>query len=152
MITRTLSRTVLALAAAISLACGGGSGTPTTPTPPPPPPVAQISGNWSGTFETSTYATVPILVTLNQTAATISGTWATSGTTREAGTISGTVDSTSFVGTVTFSFNQGPTCQGAFSGTASTSTLNWSSPGFTGNCGLASPGNPLNVRFVLQRR
>lgn len=144
---------VIVIALTIS-ACGGGLQAPTAPTVivAQPPPVTQISGNWSGTFESSNYATSSVLVTINQTSATISGTWAGSGTVREAGTISGTVDSTSFTGTITYSFNQGPTCQGSFSGSALTTTLNWSSAGFTGNCGLASPGNPLGVRFVLQRR
>lgn len=143
---------VSTIALTVSACGGGGNSTPTAPSLPAPPPVAQISGSWSGTFESSNYATTSILVTINQTSATISGTWAGSGTTREAGTISGTVDNSSFSGTVTYSFNQGPTCQGSFSGTASTTTLNWSSAGFTGNCGLSSPGNPLGVRFVLQRR
>lgn len=131
----------------------GGSKTPTAPTPPPPPPPAAVAGAWSGTFEATNYATVSILVDLTQVSASVTGTWVKSSPgTRESGNISGTVDQSSFTGTLTYTFGTAPTCMGSFSGTASTSTLNWSSPGFTGNCGLAAPGNPVGVRFVLQRR
>lgn len=142
--------------AALLLLAGCGS-TPTAPTPPPAPaPVpAAIAGGWSGTFETITYSTTPIVVDLNQIGATVTGTWASTGggAVRPFGNINGTVDPTSFIGTITYNFTGGPTCTASFSGTASATTLNWSSPGFTtGSCGLAAPGNPLNVRFVLQRR
>jgi hypothetical protein len=70
-----------------------------------------------------------------------------------AGNITGTVDATSFTGTITLSINQTAGCSGSFSGSAATAstTLTWSSAGFTGNCNL-NAGNPLSPRFVLQRR
>src|SRR5687767_12401562 len=129
---RPLVLSVAVLACVLVLGCGGS---PTAPSQPPPPQPAQVAGVWSGTFESRQYAVSSILVTLNQTGTTISGTWANSGTTPEAGNITGTVDTSTFTGTITYSFRQGPTCQGSFSGAASSATLNWQSAGFTGNCG-----------------
>lgn len=136
----------------IALCCSAcGSDTPTTASQVPQ--YAQISGSWSGTFESTTYSTVPIAVSLNQIAGAISGTWtSTGGTVIAFGNVNGTVDAGSFVGTISYNYQGGPTCSGSFSGTANAS-LNWTSPGFTtGNCGLSAPGNPLGVRLVLQRR
>jgi hypothetical protein len=137
------------LACVLTCACGGSS--PAAPTPAPQP--AQIGGNFSGTFETSNYQSLAVFVTLNQTSSTISGTWAAqSGSNGLAGNITGTVDPTSFTGTVTLSINQSSACSGSFSGNAtSTGNMTWSSAGFTGNCNLNN-GNPLSPRFVIQRR
>src|SRR5262249_4705266 len=119
---------------------------------PPPPAAAQVAGGWSGTFETTNYAPQAVFVTLNQTSTTVSGTWvAQSGSSGLAGNISGSVDATSFTGTITFSINQSSGCSASFSGPANSGTLTWSSAGFTGNCNLVA-GNPLSPRFVLQRR
>lgn len=130
-------------------ACGGSDNLP-GPTPPPPPP-AQIAGAWSGTFE-SNYAPEAVFVDVTQVSATVTGTWLMTSGVRARGNISGTVDTANFTGTVTYNYEGGPTCQASFSGTASATSLMWSSPGFTGNCGLAAPGNPTGARFVLQRR
>lgn len=142
------------LATLATAACGGGS-TPTAPTPPPPPPPpVNIAGSWSGTFESATYLPSAIFVDLVQVGGSVTGTWLSSGgSVRPFGNINGTVDTTTFAGTVTFNYTNGPTCSGSFSGPSTAATLRWSSPGFlTGNCGFSSPGNPLNVTFVLQRR
>jgi hypothetical protein len=147
---KTFRRGLFAVAALALVGCGGGNSTPVSPSPPPP---AQIAGAWSGTFEALNYAAESIAVDLNQVTGSVTGTWVkTSPGDREAGNITGTVDRTAFTGTITFTIGNGPTCSASFSGPASSATLNWSSPGFTGNCGLAPPGNPVNVRFVLQRR
>jgi hypothetical protein len=133
-------------------ACSNNS--PTVPTPPAPPPPAQTAGTWSGTLESTNYVPLAVFVTLNQTSATVTGTWAAqTGSSGIAGNINGTVDASSFTGTVTLSINQTTGCSGSFSGSASTgsNTLTWSSAGFTGNCNLVS-GNPVSPRFVLQRR
>lgn len=146
---------LIAVAMAVMVACGGGSTTaPSPPPPPPPPPPVNIAGAWSGTFETQTYTTTPIIIDLVQVGATVTGTWVSSGgTVRPFGNVNGTVNTTTFAGTITYNYANGPTCSGSFSGNSTLNTLNWSSPGFTtGNCGLSPPGNPLNVRFVLQRR
>ena len=134
--------------------CGGGSSSPTAPSPPPPPPPANVAGQWSGTLESTNYVPLAVFVTLNQTSTTVSGTWAAStGSSGIAGNITGTVDTSSFTGTMTLSLNQSAGCSGSFSGPAATasSTLTWSSAGFTGNCNL-NAGNPISPRFVLQRR
>ena len=145
-------RRSLLLVLVLALAACGGKSSPTAPPPPPPQP-AQIAGNWSGTFESSNYAPVAVFLQLNQTSAAITGTWAAqSGGSGIAGNITGTVDPTTFTGTITFSINQTTGCSGAFSGNASsTGNLTWSSAGFTGNCNLVA-GNPLGPRFVIQRR
>lgn len=140
----------LLIVALVVTACGKDA--PMAPTPPKP---QTIAGSWSGTFETVTYTTTPILVDINQINATVTGTWASSGggAVRPFGNINGTVDVTRFVGTVTYNYMGGPTCSGSFAGSVSPTTIDWTSPGFTtGDCGLSAPGNPLGVRFVLQRR
>jgi hypothetical protein len=144
-------RRVLMLAYCVGLSACGSSSTPAAPTPPPA--AAQIGGNWSGTLESGNYQPVAVFVTLSQTNSTVTGTWAAqSGTSGIAGNISGTVDPTSFTGTITFSINQTAGCSGSFSGNASsTANLTWSSAGFTGNCNV-NLGNPVSPRFVLQRR
>jgi hypothetical protein len=140
----------LVIALIVCIACGGDSPSPTAPTPPPP---AQIAGSWSGTFESSNYQALAAFMNLNQTGTTISGTWgAPSGNNAVAGNVTGTVDTSTFTGTITFSFNQTAGCSGSFSGSVSATAITLTSPGFTGNCGLSSPGNPLTPRFVLQRR
>lgn len=152
----TLFRLAVIGVTAVLLGCGGGNSptAPSVPVPPPPPPPASISGSWSGTLESTTYAPLAVFMTLSQTSATVTGTWAAqSGTAGLAGNINGTVDATSFTGTITLSINQTAGCSGSFSGSALTgsSTMTWSGAGFTGNCNL-NLGNPLAPRFVLQRR
>lgn len=148
----TMRQAAALLLVAITAACGGSSSSPTAPTPPPPPPPAQVAGQWSGTLETANYIPLPVFVTLNQSGTTVTGTWASqTGSAGIAGNINGTVDQTTFTGTITYSINQTAGCSGSFSGTAGAATLNWSSAGFTGNCNLVA-GNPLTPRFVLQRR
>ena len=129
--------------------CGGGSN-PVAPSPPLP---VQIGGSWSGTLESFTYATMSVVATINQAGSTISGTWwTTDAGVPLAGAMNGTVDRGTFTGTITLSVNQRPSCQGAFSGSATLTSFNWSSPGFTGDCGFSAPGNPIGPRFVMQRR
>lgn len=151
---RPAMRRLVTILVLCGLAVGCGGSNPTAPSPPPPPPPVSISGSWTGTFE-SNYSPDAIAMTLTQVGASITGTWAIqSGTTalRATGTVSGTVDTAQFTGLITHALPSGQTCQGSFSGSSTTSQLLWTSPGFTGNCGFSAPGNPVNVRFVLQRR
>jgi hypothetical protein len=152
------ARLVTLLLAISAVSCeGDGTRSPTAPTPGTP---VQIAGTWAGTYRSGDDAATgagnmfrvisPITMNLNQTGSTITGTWAST-LGNERGTVSGTVDSASFVGTITYAFDAEPACEGAFSGLSTVGTLNWSSPGMTGDCWLASPGNPLAMRFVLQR-
>lgn len=143
---------ISALIVFVLLVSACGKDNPVKPTPPPPQPV-NIAGSWSGTFESQTYLTEAILMDLNQIGANVTGTWAQSGGVKAFGNVNGTVSPTSFIGTISYNYAGGSTCSASFSGPTTTTTINWTSPGFTtGDCGLASPGNPLGVRFVLQRR
>ncbi len=141
-------RCLLLVVAILATACGGDNDRPLAPSPPPP---VQIAGNWSGTFE-SNYSPEAVLVNLTQVGANVTGTWAMTSGVRATGNVSGAVDAGAFTGIITYGLSSGAICQGSFSGLSLVSSLNWSSPGFTGNCGLSAPGNPVNVRFVLQRR
>src|SRR5262245_37488988 len=91
-----MKRSLLAViaVAALTSAC---ESTPTAPTPPTPPPVANVGGNWSGTWEdrTGVYA---FIMNLNQSGSTVTGTWDVEGVT---GTVSGSADAISFTGTFT---------------------------------------------------
>jgi hypothetical protein len=138
---------VVAFVSAVVAGCGGDSN-PVAPSPPPP---VQVQGGWSGTFE-SNYSPEAIFVDLTQVGGTVTGTWVMSSGIRARGNISGAVDTAQFTGILTYAYPNGPTCQGSFSGLSTTARLEWTSPGFTGNCGLSAPGNPTNARFVLQRR
>lgn len=132
-----LMRSLLAVLCVSALACGGNS--PTAPSTPPPPP-ASIAGAWTGTFQATQVTGGPYIIalvmTLNQSAANVTGTWATS---QANGTVTGTTTTTSFSGTLTWNgvTNNGSSCTGTFavSGTAGGPTLNWTSPAVTGNCG-----------------
>lgn len=132
------------------MACGGDK----APTAPTPPPIAQVSGTWTGTFEFLTSQSAAVTVGLAQTAGTISGNYAivSMGAT---GSITGTIDASSFTGTVSITLpsTTGGICNGsgALNGPASSaaSTLRWTGPGFlTANC----TGMPLGIAFVLQKR
>lgn len=148
-------RFAVVVAVGLSLAACGGSNTPTTPSPP-----VEVAGNWSGYLElrfrssasspTTNVMFVPVTVNLTQASASVDGTWAESSGLQATGAIRGTVDSTSFSGTISYAQPNGPTCPGSFSGSAKSSSLNWSSSGFTGDCGLM--GNLERVSFSLQRR
>lgn len=134
----------------ICAACGGDK----APTAPSPPPIAQVSGTWTGTFEYLTSQSAAVTVGLAQTAGTVSGNFAivSMGAT---GSITGTIDASSFTGTVSITLpsTTGGLCNGsgALNGPANSgsSTLRWTGPGFlTTNC----TGMPLGIAFVLQRR
>lgn len=136
------------------LAGCSGSKAPTTPSPP-----VEIAGSWSGylqfTFRSSASSQstnlllAPVTMSLTQMSASVDGTWTESFGLQASGTITGTVDSTTFTGTITYAQPNGPTCSGSFSGSAKSSVLNWSGPGFKGTCGLMA--NLESVRFNLQR-
>lgn len=139
-------------------ACGGdGPSTPMAPTAPTaltPPSAGPVAGNWVGVFESSNYATRSIQLTLTHTGASMSitGTWEFPGAGQgQGGTISGTVDTANFIGTVSYYGNHDPACRASFAGTATNAALNWTSPGFTGVCGLSAAENPVGVQLTLQR-
>ena len=127
---------------------------PTTSLPLATPPGGPVAGNWVGVFESSNYATRSSQLTLTHTGASMSitGTWEFPGAGQgQGGTISGTVDTTNFIGTVSYYGNHDPACRASFAGTATNAALNWTSPGFTGVCGLSAAENPVGVQLTLQR-
>jgi hypothetical protein len=143
--------------AVLVVSCGDNNKSPTTPTPPR---VAAVAGEWSGTFEyqqgSRTGLSQAVVVTLAQTNTTVSGNFAIVGI-LATGSITGTVDATSFTGTVqiTMPASGGGLCNGsgALTGpapaTALVQTIRWTGPGFlTADCG----NMPLGVTFALQRR
>ena len=117
---------------------------------PVAPSAVNIAGPWSGTFE-SQYLPEAVFMDLTQAGTSVTGTWVMSSGLRANGTVSGSVSGSQFTGLMTYSYTGGPVCQGSFSGSAGISNLTWTSPGFTGTCGLVG-GNPVSVRFVMQRR
>lgn len=140
-----VSRLVLVCALVVVVACDN---------PNSPSNFAQISGNWSGTMESSNWTTVPVTLALSQASDAVNGTWATTDTSDWNGQITGTVTKTNFSGTFTISAPQvggGQRCTGtaAIAGAASSgaTTLTWTGPGFTGNC----TGLPVTLRWALRR-
>ena len=142
-----LSRTSFALLLALLAAsCGGQS--PAAPTPPPPPRPAQVGGSWAGLLS-SNFPDHPFRMALNQINTDVTGTWAANDWT---GTISGTVDTTRFAGTFTFSAPTptGVVCTGtaAFTGPAGGTSMTWTAPGIGGsNCTNA----PLALTIKVSR-
>ena len=120
---------------------------------PARPSPAQVAGNWSGTFESSSTATRAITVTITQASGDFNGRWVTDPTAWE-GTFSGTVDTSDRVsGTLSINMPQlvgRCDATAAFGGAVSNndSTMNWNMSNFTGNC--ADP--PANGRITIQRR
>jgi len=138
-----MKRSILAVIAlaVVTSACGS---TPTAPTVPTPPPVANVAGNWSGTWE-DRYGISAFRMNLNQSGSTVTGTWEVEGLT---GSVTGSSDAASFTGS--FTLNVGLCTEtAAFSGPASSgsATLNWSSVGLVGNC-----LNTGRINIVAQRR
>jgi hypothetical protein len=140
---------VVAVACLLVVACGGGSDTPTAPSPPPP---ANVAGVWTGTFEYgSPLQQGAVTMDLTQTSGSVNGTWVIQSAGWN-GNVTGTVDSSSFSGSLTFNApaSGGGTCTGAgsFSGNAGTTSMTWTSPAITGACS----GLPTGIRIVVQRR
>lgn len=98
------------------------------------------------------YLDEAITMQLSQTGGAVTGTWVATSSTAIAGNVSGTVDQSSFTGNLTLSIRQSAGCSGAFSGSVSASSINWTAVAFTGNCGLGNSANPTRPAFVLQRR
>jgi hypothetical protein len=131
---------VIAVALSVS-ACGKDSMTV-------PSEMVSIAGQWGGTFRASNWASDAVGFELFQAGATVNGTWAT---TIAFGTIAGTITGSTFAGTftITTSFQQSAVCAGSanVSGSAGGTTMQWTTPSFTGNC----TGLPANVTFTMER-
>ena len=113
-------------------ACGG----PTTPSP------SNLAGNWSGTLASSTFATVPITMTLAQSGFSVTGAW-TSTLPGWNGTVSGLADTDSFTGEVSVPSSLelgGPGTSGHCMGTAmvngsaTAASIHWATYGGKYSC------------------
>ncbi|MEO8682932.1 MAG: hypothetical protein ABI665_28050 [Vicinamibacterales bacterium] len=120
---------------------------------PARPSPAQLSGDWSGTFESSSTQTHAVTTTVTQAGSDFNGRWVTDPAAWE-GTYSGTVDRNDRIsGTITINMPQlvgRCDATAAFGGAVSQndSTMDWNLSNFTGNC--SDP--PQNGRITVQRR
>jgi hypothetical protein len=130
-----MKRCALAVLLLVSVACGSNS--PTAPAPAPQP--ANIAGSYTGTWQATQTTGGPYLIAyimqLNQSGATVTGTWSTA---QANGTVTGTTTPTTFSGTFTWNAvtNGGSPCTGTFavSGNAGGPTITWTSPAVTASC------------------
>lgn len=145
--------------ALLTVQCGGGdTSTPTTPTTPPPGSSgpgtsvtpADVSGTWSGSFDSSAGSTRRIVLLAFQGGTCVDGAWRTEPA-EWVGAISGYADVNSFSGSITLQSADGSNrCSGVgtVSGSVSGGTIQWTSTGFTGQC----PGGlPQGVTIALKR-
>jgi hypothetical protein len=125
---------------------GGAAPAPPAPAPAPTPPAET----WSGTFVSGNWphSPFPITVKLARTADRITGTWHEVVWLEVGGSIEGTVDGTSFTGTV--SVND---CSGPFRGTLTATEGLLASPGVSEGCGpiYGSVPNPVDIRLLLSK-
>jgi hypothetical protein len=148
----TLRPLVLTLAvAALVAACGiESSRVPTAPpvsapSPTPSPP----EGTWTGTLAVSNwpYSPLPITVKLVRAGDAMTGTWYETAWGDLGGEIKGTLDDTSFAGTVSFN-----SCSGTFQGTLTATGGQLTSAGVTG-CGPIFAGlpNPVDIKLLMSK-
>jgi hypothetical protein len=161
-----LARATCLIAAIFTCGCGGdtplsSTPTPMSPSPPSPSPgpaspspaaPANVAGNWTGTLESSGFATRTISILAFQGGTCVDGAWRTDPP-EWSGAISGFADVSSFSGSVSFERPaDGPgKCAGiaTFSGAVGTDTIRWTSEGFTGTC---AGGLPQSVTMILRRQ
>jgi hypothetical protein len=134
-------------------AAGGCGATPqsmdttTTPSPTTPTgPIADLSGMWSGTFQSANFSTQPITLTVVQTTNCVDGAWVSSSGDWK-GAISGFATADAFSGFISLerSANGGGACAAtaSVSGPASQNTLQMTATAFTavGSCTGDLPTN-----------
>ena len=151
-----LQAPLVALALATALACSG-SGSPTAPSDDDfSGGSGGVDGSFTGWMDTSNWNRVIMDALLDQEGAQVTGTWRAASATGLGwtGTFTGTVSGNTFTGASTISManpnGDGSTCTGSTSpviGNAS-GTLNWSAPGFTGDC----EGMPAGLNWMFNRR
>ena len=148
------------LLALLTIQCGGSDrSTPTAPTTPSTPAPsgpelpaipANVSGTWSGSFESSAGSTRRIVLLAFQGGTCVDGAWRTEPA-EWVGAISGYAAVGSFSGSITLQSADGSNrCSGVgtVSGNVSGNTIQWTSTGFTGQC---PGGMPQDVTIVLRR-
>jgi hypothetical protein len=119
--------------------------------PPVPAPVPAPTGSsWTGTFSSSNWAFSPfgISTRLAVYGTDVVGGWNDLPWWDFGGSITGTLDGTSFSGTVTING-----CKAEFSGTLTDVRADWTSPGLSGECAPLYPGlpHPAEMRIQLSR-
>ena len=145
---------MIPVAAALAACLGCGPATIMTPAPTPTPtgPFADVSGSWTGTFESSNFATRTIALTASQNGNCVDGAWS-SAPAEWDGAISGLTDATSYSGQ--FSFERpadgAGKCTGVatVSGPVGVSSLAWTGTTFTGSC---PSGFPQSITITLTRQ
>jgi hypothetical protein len=148
---------VLTLAvAALVAACGiESSRVPTAPpvsAPPPPAPVPTPpeGDTWAGTFVSSNwpFSPFPITVKLVRTGDKITGTWYEIVWLEVAGDIEGTLDDTSFAGTISVNG-----CSGTLRGTLTAKEGQLTSQGLSEACApiFASVPNPVDIKLLMSK-
>lgn len=148
---RRASLLVASIAITLTAACSGSSAAPSKVGG-----VTDISGSWSGNFNSTNIPnlpTVPISVSITQNGSRISGNW-TSDVVLWSGTVTATMDGSSISGQLTFSGTtvSQTVCIGTanFTGSATTTTLTLTSP--TGVVGPACPAPlPAGIQIDLHR-
>jgi hypothetical protein len=139
-------------------ACGSTSDSMPAATPSPSPtapvgPFADISGMWSGTFESANFATRSITVTAVQTANCVDGAWVSSSGDWK-GAISGFASADSFSGSISLerSASAGGSCTAfaSASGPASQSALRLAASNLT-PVGSCAGDLPTSVIVTLHR-
>ena len=125
----------------------------------PSPPYTDVTGDWTGTFESS-WGTLPVTFTLStpRNTTSISGSFVVDGQ-RATGTIGGVIETREknspgmFYGSLTISYPTAATDQcrstsGVAVGSAMSGSVSFVTDSFpTGNC----PNPPANVRIALRR-
>jgi hypothetical protein len=93
----------------MTLGCGDGGG---DSSPPPAPPAVDVTGTWSGPYNSSVFGSRSMTMNLQQIGGSVTGTYSSS--TGALGTVSGSVSDNTMSGTITVTT---PGCSGSFNGT-----------------------------------
>ncbi len=131
------------------------SSSPTAPTPAPSGAVANIAGNWIGTFESANLGTQTISMLVVQFDNCVDGSWKST-TNDWTGAISGFAGKDSYTGQVSLerpaSSPEGAcSAIGNISGEVGSGTLRWTGTGMTGTRPCAGE-LPQSIVFSLRRQ
>jgi len=132
-------------------ACGGNS---VSPSGASGSAATNIAGTWNGTVVSSNNSDQQLTMVLTQSGSDVSGNW-NSTSVNWNGQVSGTVNSSTFSGKITFSgtASNGTVCTGTadVAGPATTSTMSWTSA--NGVVGGSCPAPlPVGLKIDLQKQ
>jgi hypothetical protein len=138
--------------AGVGAACGSSTSSPSTGPSAPGGPFADLSGTWTGTFESANFSARAITLTVVQTGNCVDGAWITSSSDWH-GAISGLATADSFSGFLSFerSASGGGQCNGtaAITGPAG-STLRFTADSMTA-VGACAGDLPRTIVLTLHR-